>query len=187
MKKVKLGLAAAVLLAGVSGSALATEVGKFYGAIDVGQATMNGFCDAAVGTSGVPCDESDIAFRGSIGYQVMPNLAVEAGYGDYGTAVATDGIDSIKGEVTSFQISAVGSYPIDKAFSITGKLGMAMSTAKITSTFVGVGGETDETDLVFGAGVLYNVNESIGIRGQFERINNGDAIDLLSAGVVFNF
>ncbi len=187
MKKIKLGLAAAVLLAGVSGQALAAEVGKFYGAVDVGQSTLNGFCDAAAGAA--TCEETDTAFRGAVGYQVMPSLAVEAGYGNYGTATATGGGLTVEGEVTSFQVSAVGSYPVADAFSVTGKLGMAMSTAKVTATFGGASGsaEEDSTDVVFGVGVLYNVNESIGLRAQWETITNDDAIDLLSAGVVFNF
>lgn len=199
MRKFKSGLAAAVLLASVSGSVWATEVGQFYGAVDVGQSTLHGFCDAAntadpalIVTS---CDESDIGFRGAVGYQVMSNLAVEAGYGSYGTATATWTIIGIPvpldGKATSFQISAVGSYPVADAFSVTGKLGLAMSTIKLTAS-CGVCGASfsekdDGTDVVLGVGVLYNINKSVGLRAQWERITSDDAIDLLSAGVVFNF
>jgi len=185
MKNIKSGLIAAALLASFSG--MANAGGQFYGAVDFGQSTLNGFCDAMAGST--TCKETDSAFRGSLGYQVMPNLAVEAGYGNYGTAVATGGGLTVEGEVTSLQVAAVGSYPIDKAFSVTGKLGIAMSTVKATASFRGrsASAEEDSTDLVFGAGVRYNLNDSIGIRGQFERINNDDPTDLLSVGVIFNF
>ena len=185
MKNVKSGLIAVALLTSISGGANAG--GQFYGAIDFGQSRLNGFCDAMAGTA--TCKETDSAFRGSLGYQVMPNFALEAGYGNYGTAVATGGGLTVEGEVTSLQVSAIGSYPIDKNFSVTGKLGMALSTLKANASFGGnsASADDDDTDLVFGAGVRYNINEAVGIRGQFERINNDDAIDFLSVGVIFNF
>ena len=185
MKNIKSGLIAAALLANLSG--MANAGGQFYGAVDFGQSTLNGFCDAMAGAA--TCKETDSAFRGSLGYQVMPYLAVEAGYGNYGTGVATGGGLTVEGEVTSFQVAAIGSYPIDKAFSVTGKLGVANSTFKVTASSGGstASVEEDSTDLVYGAGVRYNISESVGIRGQFERINNDDAVDLLSVGVIFNF
>ncbi|MEQ1814017.1 MAG: outer membrane beta-barrel protein [Candidatus Nitrotoga sp.] len=190
MGKFKSGLAGAVLLASVSGSAWAAEVGGFYGAVDVGMSTLHGFCDAAtaVGIT-ASCDESDVGFRGAVGYQVTPNWAVEAGYGSYGTATASGGGRTLEGEVTSFQISAVGSYLVADAFSVTGKLGLAMVTQEATATLGGVStsAKDDGTDAVLGVGILYNINQSVGIRAQWETITSDDATDLLSAGVVFNF
>ncbi len=123
MGKIKSGLAAAMLLASVSGSAWATEVGKFYGAIDVGQVTVKNFCDGTL--PGETCDDADIGFRGAVGYHVMPNLAVEASYADYGTASFNDNAGlKVDGNVTGFQFSAIGSYPVADAFSVTGKLGL---------------------------------------------------------------
>jgi OmpA-OmpF porin, OOP family len=190
MRKIKSSLVTAMLLASISGSVLATEVGQFYGAVDVGMSTLNGFCDAAAAAAGVTsCDDSDIGFRGAVGYQVIPNLAVEAGYGSYGTATATGGGFTLEGEGASFQISAVGSYPVADAFSVIGKLGLAMSTFKAIANFGGAStsAKENDTDVVWGVGVLYNINQSVGLRAQWETIMNDDAIDLLSVGVIFNF
>jgi len=199
MKKIKLGLVAAVLLAGVSGSALATEVGKLYGAIDVGQTTVKSFCDGTL--AGETCDDAGMGFRGAVGYQVMPNLAVEASYANYGTAEFNDNAGfTVDGNVTGFQFSAVGSYPVADAFSLTGKLGLALTNGELDANIAGFGSakfDDDTTTLAWGIGVRYDINTSIAVRAQYESLGKisfdstdptaESDVNLLTAGIVFNF
>lgn len=210
MGKLKSGLVAAMLWASVSGSALATEVGQFYGAIDVGQGTQKSFCTLAQPLPGESCDNAGIGFRGAVGYQVMPNLAVEGSYANYGTAKYNDNAGfTMDGNVTGFQFSAIGSYPVINAFSLTGKLGLALTNGELAINDVAVGSidfDDDTTTLVWGIGVRYDVNTSISVRAQYESLgkisyDNGifaaaaaaagvpskSNVNILTAGVIYNF
>ncbi|MEQ1673703.1 MAG: outer membrane beta-barrel protein [Candidatus Nitrotoga sp.] len=199
MGKIKFGLVAAVLLASVSGSALAIEVGQFYGAVDVGQSKAKDACTDVF--PGETCTDTGTVLRGAVGYQAHPNVAVEASYANYGKIMEFNDNAGGTAEVkaSGFQFSAVGSWPLADAFSVTGKLGLALTKGEIAARVVGVGSyaqDDSNTTFAWGVGAHFNINQSVAIRAQYERLGEisadktnlgGRDLDLLSAGVVFSF
>ena len=195
MGKIKSGLVAAMLLASASGSAWATEVGKFYGAIDLGKTKVKDWC---VGTAGLNCTDTDTLFRGAVGYQVNPNVAVEASYADYGTVEVSDNFGALaEGSASGFQFSIVGSVPVSDVFSLTGKLGLALTDAEVTNNFGLPNTKDSNTTMAWGLGVRFQLNESVALRAQYESLGEisadsadptaDDDINLMTAGVIFNF
>lgn len=195
MKKLKRRWMVAAMLASLSGVTLA-EGGGFYGAIDLGQGQLKDACAETV--SNETCSDTDMAFRGALGYQLHPNVAVEASYASYGTSKYNDNAGGFTGkaEVTGFLLSAIGSYPLSDAFSLTGKLGAALLTGEVTVAFSGVSVMFDDnsTTLAWGIGVRYNISPSVALRAQYEALGEasfgGGAVsdvNLLSAGLIFSF
>ena len=200
MKKMKAGLVAAAILASFSGAALAE--GSFYGAVDVGKSTFKGACEGT--WPGETCKDTDTALRGIIGYQVNPNLAVEASYANYGAAEYNDNAGlTASASATGFQLSAVGSWPIANAFSLTGKLGLALTKGEVKAAETTPGieftysNDDDTTALAWGIGARYDINQSVAVRAQYERLGKisfdktdstaTSPLNLLTAGVIFRF
>ncbi len=152
MQKFKSGLAAAVLWVSVSGSAWATEVGQFYGAIDVGQSKFKEACTGIF--PGETCTDTGTVLRGAVGYQAHPNVAVEASYANYGKAEFNDNAGgTAEAKASGFQFSAVGSWPLADAFSVTGKLGLALTKGEAAVNVVGLGSYAqDDSNTTFAWG-----------------------------------
>lgn len=199
MKKIKRGLAAAVVLASFSGAALA-EGSNLYGAIDIGQSNAKDACTGM--PAGVSCKDTDTAIRGSLGYQVNPGLGVEASYGNYGAAKAVLGVPvSVKVAGSGWQVSAVGSLPIElrtgEFLTLTGKLGVAVTKAEASGTALGMTvalGNANTTTIAYGIGVRYNISRSMALRAQYENLGTigNDTIgksnlELLTIGAIFGF
>ncbi len=200
MNKFKAGFVAAAVLASFSGAALAE--GSFYGAVDVGQTTFKDGCEGTL--PGETCKDTDTVLRGSIGYQLNPNLAVEASYANYGAAEFNDNAGLTASlSATGFQFSAVGSWPIADALSLTGKLGLALTKGegKAAETTPGIeftySNDDDNTTLAWGIGARYDINQSVAVRAQYESLgkisfDKTDStqtypLNLLTAGVIFRF
>lgn len=143
----------------VSAGALAQAVPGFYIGADVGQADF--------GT------EDDTAFKILGGYQFHRNFAAEIGYSML--------LDKGPVEVTALEAVVVGSYPLANQLSVFGKLGFANVDVETPA------GSTDKTELTFGLGLQYDVTPKIGIRGQWQRYDTDDEIDLISIGVIYRF
>lgn len=143
----------------VSAAALAQQVPAWYIGADVGQADFG--------------SEDDTSFKLLGGYQINRNFAVEAGYGLL--------FDKSGSEVTALEVVAVGLFPVANQLSIYGKLGFANVGVKTPA------GSDDGTELTYGFGVLYDVNPKIGIRGQWQRYDTDQEVDVFSVGVIFRF
>ncbi len=205
-----LALASGVALS--SPLALAAGTG-WYGGINVGpsRAEVNdgrintelqtaGFATAVTAT-----DERDTAYKLFWGYQLNRNFAVEGSYfdlGKFGYASTTTGP---AGTLTStmqqqgVSLDAVGRLPINDKFSALGRVGLTYSEAD--DHFAGTGGVTvgnphakkRSANYKLGVGLQYDMNQSIGLRGEFERYrikdsagNRGD-VDVYSAGMIVKF
>ena len=116
-------------------------------------------------------DDTSIKILG--GYQINRNFAAEVGYSQL--------LDKGGVEVTAFELVGVGMYPLGNQFSILGKLGLA----KVNVDFVGR--SDDSTELTFGVGVQYDLNPRLGFRGQWQRYDTDQEVDVLSIGVIYKF
>lgn len=146
----------------VSAGALAQQKAAgtgFYAGADVGNADFG--------------SDDDTAFKIFGGFQFHPNVAVEAGWSQL--------FDKNSAEVTALELVAVGIFPVANQLSIIGKLGFANVEVETPS------GSSDKTELTFGIGVQYDVTPKIGVRGQWQRYDTDQEIDLLSIGVLVRF
>jgi OmpA-OmpF porin, OOP family len=116
-----------------------------------------------VGAGGgwVDSDDSSNAWKIYGGAQFNPYLGVEGAYNDLG--------DVGLGDLTSWTLSAVGTWPINPAWSVFAKLGAAWSDIEN-------GGKHDSTEMLIGAGVDFNFNKNLGVRVEYEDF--GDTPDI---------
>jgi OOP family OmpA-OmpF porin len=191
-----------VLLLGVGASSAMAEGGKFYGAVDLGQATAKNSCNGLL--AGWSCQESATAMRIGGGYQITPMLGVEASYGNYGTLKSSGPVSTatVNSEIkmSGYAIHATGTLPINDSFALFGKLGIARTsikgsgTSSNTAVVVVVPSEATSTKASFGVGAQYAITNKVSLRAQYDDFGSvGDSntgtlkVTLLSAGAVFKF
>jgi OOP family OmpA-OmpF porin len=156
---------AALLSALVAAPAIAADA---YVGVNVGKNQMD--------YSGV---NSSTAIGVLGGYSFNQNVAAEVAYTNLGSADYYG--TSITGHV--FSVAAVGSLPLNKDFSLLGKLGVASSTYEVS------GYSESKSDLTYGIGAQYNVSKTVGIRLGYDSFKVGSSYTkdsaLISIGAVF--
>ncbi|MCA8886769.1 MAG: outer membrane beta-barrel protein [Hyphomonadaceae bacterium] len=113
---------------------------------------------------------------GRLGYRFNPNFAVE-GEGSFG-------VNDDQGVELNHALGAyaVGIIPFGSSgFSAHGRVGDA--TAEIGTPL----GDVDDDGLSYGAGLGWNVTNSIGIRADYTRFEGDNDADAVSLGASFNF
>ena len=198
MKKIAI---VALLSVCVTTPALADNSDKFYGAVDLGSASMTNN-SLINGSTTTPVSG---AVRIAGGYNFSQNFAVEVGYaklrssGPQNSTVLGIGTETQTGKGSSAQIAAVGILPLNDAWSLFGKVGLANNRTDYTLTSsygANVTGSGSSTSLLTGFGFQYNVNSKFTIRGQLEsfgnnQIGSGSGVtintSMMSIGGVYNF
>ncbi len=169
------------ILAAIAVPAMADNTGKYYIAGDLGSTTysnMSPFPNPGV-------------LRIAGGYHFSPMLAAEVGYSMFGDSVLIGTGGSATLSASSFQISAVGSFPVSPAFDFIGKLGLSNNSANIDVG--GLSASTSQSGLLIGVGAQYHVNSQISIRAQYDNYGKFDNVppemeaSSISFGVVSNF
>jgi OOP family OmpA-OmpF porin len=182
MNSRSLQLSVLVLAVSVAGPAAA---GSYIGA-GAGQASLDA-CDDLKALGATRCDDEDTGFKIFGGIELNENIAFEGSYLDYGEVTASDEEDSLSGDLTAVTFSVVGMIPLNEQFSILAKLGFAFWDAEVSVSGQGSIDEND-TDLFLGLGAGFDFTETLGIRGEWERIDvDGDDADLLSISAVLKF
>jgi Outer membrane protein beta-barrel domain len=82
---------------------------------------------------------------------------------------------------TAFKLVAVGSFPLANRISVLGKLGFA--NAYIEAPIL----DTERIELTYGIGLQYDMTPKIGLRGQWQRYDTEEEIDLFSVGLAWRF
>jgi outer membrane immunogenic protein len=118
-------------------------------------------------------DEDDTAFKLLGGYRINRHFAAEGGYAWL--------FDKDGAEVTAFELVALGSFPVANQFFVLGKLGLANVYAEGPTI------DEEKVELTYGLGVQYDMTRQIGIRGQWQRYDSSEEVDLFSIGVVWRF
>lgn len=169
----------------IFGFAGVASAGGYLGA-GAGITTVDVCDDVTTVFPGLNCDDEDTGLKIFGGFKANEHFAIEGLWADLGeVSVSGPGGSGTVG-VDGFGIAAVGIIPLNEKFGIFGKLGMFMWDLS------GGGGlsaaSDDGTDLMFGAGVSWNLTEKLGLRAEWERFDiDGDDIDFLSIGAQFNF
>jgi len=163
----------------------------------IGQAQAEEGCDDLddLGFVG-SCDDDDTAWKATVGYQFTPNWGVEAFYADFGKAEINGAISGVpvstEADLYGFGAAAVGTIPLTEQFSVFGKIGMLVDWDIDYSGSIGSPGtsfdfdEDGSSDVMYGIGVDYSINEKISIRAEYEYFDEIE-VDFFSAGVTYKF
>jgi opacity protein-like surface antigen len=100
-----------------------------YIGLSVSEAKYRNACAGAA--AGITCDSSDNGAKFFGGYASTPNFAVEAGYNFLGNVAAST---SENAELSAFDLSAIGSWPIGNRVALFGRVGVAYGTTSVTSS-----------------------------------------------------
>jgi OOP family OmpA-OmpF porin len=163
-------LIAAAALTLMAASSHAEEPGKVYAGVDFGSSRF----DSA---EGKPTKTSYGAF---VGYQLTPSFALEGGYrslygsdGDFGYHTSAD----------QLSLSVIGSYPLNQATSIYGRVGVNRITEKFDGGTFSI--RDHITRPLIGLGVNYKLTSQVSARLEVQRTSRD--LTNLSAGVSYAF
>lgn len=184
----------ALLSAFVATPAMADNTGKFYVAGDLGSASYSNV-DVTGSVTGTFPNPGVVRIAG--GYHFSPMLAAEVGYSKFGDSVLNGGIGSMTLSAHSFQVAAVGSYPLSDQFDLIGKLGLANNSSDVvgSGSIIVTNGSSSQTDLLIGLGAQYHINSQYSVRAQYESFGkfqnssntNPMKASAISVGLAYNF
>jgi OmpA-OmpF porin, OOP family len=179
-------LSSFALASTISNIAYADDQGLYAGAnLGIGKPNIN----TPNGT-----DKSSSAVGGMVlGYKFNKYLGVEGEY--TGIGEVTDKLKgSAKGDAAS--LSAIGFLPLNDAFNLYGKLGVAHTKTKVSSNLAPMNDAT-RNSVTYGLGGEYNFDKNIGMRIGWDHynaavdtsVNNKSNVNanVVSVGVVYNF
>ena len=179
------------VLAFASTAASAEKGTGFYLGGGVGYAGQNTDCHGVD-----DCSNSHAGFKLLGGYQIIPNLAIEASYGDTGRTKASVNGASLSNKTESFTIAALGIYPVTKEVELFGKLGAHRTKNKIEGSYldVSVSDSLNTSGLLAGLGAQYRFTPNVIGRVEYEHLSRAvydidgrKAISLLTASVLYQF
>lgn len=179
------------VLAFASTAALAEKGSGFYLGGGVGYAGQSTDCHGVD-----DCTNSRAGFKLLTGYQIMPNLAVEASYGDTGRTKATVyGVD-LSNKTESFTIAALGLYPVTKEIELFGKIGAHRTKNKIKESYreVSESYSLNTNGLLAGLGAQYRFMSNMIGRVEYEHLSRAvydldgrKGINLVTASLLYQF
>lgn len=207
IKGLSLAVLTAGLIAGTTTAALAQDVPNWIG-FSVGNTKFsNGSNIVTPGTnnlSGISpqtTENSDNAWKIYLGIPFNKNLGLELGYAKLGdqyiTGLRSGVAASSRATSTAYLIDLIGNYDINDKFSLLGKAGIHRWGVNDDTTVGGVGATNgaDGFDFTYGLGMQYNLNNDVGLRLEWDKVNNmghegtTGKIDasLISIGIVYKF
>lgn len=123
-------------------------------------------------------------------YMINKNLGIEAGYSSLGRPDDNTLPSNLEVETDSYDLYAVGVYPMSQNFGLIGKIGFASWK---TETEVDDDDTTethhDSTDLALSFGGQYDMSERFAIRGEYKWFDSQDsgAVRMASLSGLFRF
>jgi OOP family OmpA-OmpF porin len=176
------GFSAAAGLAGPASAQMSSTIfSSAYLGASIGRSDLG---DCGVAGPGISCDEKDTAWKVFGGYQINRTWAVELGYTNLGEASASGPGGSATAKVTAFELLGIAAIPIGPV-SAYGKLGFARGKLKGGGLAAGI--SDTATDLTYGIGVQYDFTKQVGLRGEWQRYDFDEPVNVMSLGVVFRF
>lgn len=204
IKGLAIAALAASLTAGAATTVLAQDVPNWIG-VSVGNTkfsngsnTVNPSSHTLSGIANpTSTEDSDNAWKIYLGIPFNKYLGLELGYAKLGDQTVRNATSSSRATSTAYLFDLVGNYDFNESFSLLGKVGMHRWGVNDDTTRIGVGATNgaDGFDFTYGLGVQYNVNKDVGLRMEWERIDDmghegtTGKIDanLITIGVVYRF
>jgi OmpA-OmpF porin, OOP family len=118
------------------------------------------YVGGSIGSTAITDFGSKVGVGGFVGFKFNDNIAVEGGIQNLGSY-------SVAGEKVSasaFNISVLGSLPINPKISIYGRLGYGTLTAAAK------GANEDTNSVLYGVGARYHFSQNLAIRGEYTRL-----------------
>jgi opacity protein-like surface antigen len=208
-----------VLCAGL-GLATSAHAEGWYAVVFGGESSSEGLHqdqidDALVGAGfdlqSSSLDDSDTGFGATLGYQVNEHFATELSYVDLGEVSYDASNEQASPDNESFALTSSAAGPVlsflgilpvgESRFEVYGRAGLALmdvegeSTATVGDVVTRDQASTTRSNLVFGGGVQYGINDRFGIRLEWDRhfdvgsddITGESDIDLFALGLRVNF
>lgn len=153
-------------------------------------------------------DDTDTAWKAYVGFSINQYVAVEGGFADlgkvdtrFGATVGPNQVDAILSDTYRVHPvlgdgwfgAVVLSWPVSPdRFSLTARAGLIGWESDIDVEVVqgGTGSVSDRdsgTDMLYGAGLEWHLNEQWSLTADWERYKFDDWVDVPSVGVKFNF
>ena len=213
-KKITQTAVAALAVIGLSAAAPSYAqwyVGGSIGKSDIkfnNAAQSDQFLDLGFTNPTTVSSTKDTGYRLFGGYQLHKYIAVEGAYVDLGrfgfrTDVTPRGSLTGSTRIDGFELSALGTLPIGDRFGLFARVGAVAAQTKTSYTGGGsietlIGGDTQKkrsTELVYGAGAMFNINKNLSVRGEWSRYDKlGNVLtggrtnaNLYSLGIVYRF
>jgi OmpA-OmpF porin, OOP family len=186
-------------------------VGASIGKSDIkfdNAAQSDQFLDLGFTNPSTVSNSKDTGYRAFGGYQLHKYIAMEAAYVDLGrfsfrTDVTPRGSLAGSTRIDGLELSAVGTLPLGERLGVFARIGAFSAETRTSYTGSGsietlIGGDNQKkrsTELVYGAGAMYNINKNLSVRGEWSRyeklgdIYTGGRTDanLYSLGIVYRF
>ena len=185
-KKITQTAVAALAVIGLSAAAPSYAqwyVGGSIGKSDIkfnNAAQSDQFLDLGFTNPTTVSSTKDTGYRLFGGYQLHKYIAVEGAYVDLGrfgfrTDVTPKGSLTGSTRIDGFELSALGTLPIGDRFGLFARVGALAAQTKTSYTGGGsietlIGGDTQKkrsTELVYGAGAMFNINQNLSLRGEW--------------------
>jgi OOP family OmpA-OmpF porin len=129
-------------------------------------------------TSG--CEDKDSSWKGFVGYNINEIFAAEAAY----TSIGDLHKEGTSSDISALSLSGVATLRVNDQFSAFGKIGFSRWKSENTE------GNKSGSGLNYGVGAKVNLNESMKVRVEWERLpsvstsNSEESdIDMLSVGI----
>ncbi len=182
---------------------LGAGIGKSIASIDQQQIAAD-LQNAGFTVNDVTRDRRDQSFKVYGGYQLLPYVAIEAGYfdlGDFNFQADTVPMSMYSGEVgiKGINLAVVGTLPLTDQLSALAKLGLTYNdsdTRFSSNGLVGVNAFSSSshyTSHQFGVGLQYQFSHALALRLEAERYriddlvgSNGD-IDVVTLGLTYRY
>ncbi|TFW30415.1 hypothetical protein E4L96_00085 [Massilia arenosa] len=167
----KTALIAALALFATAASAADTILPGFYAGADLGRSTADDY------------DGHETSYGGFLGYQINQNFAAELGYRRLADTTVRFAGYNVDAKVDQTAISVLGIVPLQKNFSVYGRLGYNHLKAK--ASLAGYSASDSDNKVLYGVGVTYAFTPAIVGRAEVQRPSS-DSTNL-SVGVAFTF
>ena len=155
------------------------------------QAFASPYIGASLGQSDYDAVEDGTSYELKAGYKFSNNIAIQGSYIDFGDIDDnTPPVWTLSAD--AFELSVVGSYALGEKASLTGIFGVSMWDASVHEEGFGTLGGTDGTDILYGVGLDYVMNEAMSLVFQFKDYDiaiDGIDVDLsnISLGIKYQF
>ena len=168
---------------------------SFYGGTSIGRSYHDN-CDELSGNQygeNFTCsrDNGDAAWKVFGGYKIMPNLAIEGSYIDFGEYSTVHQFENTAEdpafEAKGLSLMVVGKMPVTKRINMFGKVGALRWEQDVTDPEHPERGtrHNEGVDLAIGLGAEIKLSKNISLRAEAEHFDDID-VNLFSVGVVFN-
>jgi hypothetical protein len=119
------------------------------------------YVGGSIGSTAITDLGSKVGVGGFVGFKFNENIALEGGLQSLGSYT----VAGEKVSANAYNVSVLGSLPIDPKISVYGRLGYGTLTATANGA-----NAADTSSVMYGVGARYNINQNLAIRGEYTRL-----------------